>query len=591
MKILAISCEQDAGAAINIDGKIVAAVNEERLNRKKLYIGFPELSVQAVCRVANLEPKDFDYIAVSTLNHISSLDYSNLTFHQKIGERLSKIKLIQEALKTKVFTGVVKGFHYIVQSYFRGSVVQKLREIGFRQKVYFIDHHMSHACSAYYTSGWDDCLVVTLDGAGDGVCSRVFIPKANKLLEVHNVPFYGSPGYYYSYATNICGFKYGREGKLTGLSAFGNSEDTKSIFASRIKYDSKQMKFINLGHYFNSEINYLRLALNGAKKEDIAAGIQTHLEEMVTAYITDLIRKFRSGKSTKLVLAGGVFANVKLNQKISELENVEEIYIHPHMGDGGLAVGASFALLVKNRGSFTPYQLQDAYLGPDYTNKEILEALNCAEVDYTASSNPALTMAQALSEDKVVAYYNGAMEYGPRSLGHRSIFVSAKDPTINQTLNNRLQRSEFMPFAPIVLKENENDYFLNLDSKHNCTRFMTITTQVTAKALKDIPAAVHIDGTARFQSITKEQNPVVHKMLTIYHSLTGVPAVINTSFNMHEEPIVESPKQAIECFQNGHLDMLVLGNYILERTKPKSEILEKNIVKEATKEDIFALKV
>lgn len=582
MKILAISCEQDAGAVINIDGKIISAANEERFNRKKLYIGFPELSIQAVCKIANLESKDIDYIAVSTLNHIPSLDYSNLAFHQKIGERLSKIRPIQEALKTSTFTNLVKNAHMIIQSYYRGEIVKKLRKLGFRQKVYFIDHHMCHAYSAYYTSGWNDCLVVTLDGAGDGVCSRVFSPPENKLKEVHNIPFYGSPGYYYSYATNICGFKYGREGKLTGLAAFGDPEVTKSIFATRIKYNSEQMRFINYGHYFNSEINYLRLALNGSRKQDIAAGIQSYLEEMVLNYISDLIKKFKRNQPTKLALCGGVFSNVKLNQRISELGNVDELYVYPHIGDGGLAVGASFTLLIQKGVSIAPYKLENAYLGTDYSQEDILKALSLNQSSYSITNDAALTIAKALKEGKVVAYFNGQMEYGPRALGNRSIFVSAHNPTINQTLNERLQRSEFMPFAPIVLKERESDYFLDLESKHNCTRFMTIATNVTSKALKDIPAAVHIDGTARFQSLTKEQNPVIYEMLKIYYELTGVPAVINTSFNMHEEPIVESPQDAIKCFQMGHLDMLVLGNCVLERGNSLTEfksVLEKELLK------------
>ncbi len=223
----------------------------------------------------------------------------------------------------------------------------------------------------------------------------------------------------------------------------------------------------------------------------------------------------------------------------------------------------------------TPYRLDNIYLGSEYNNSEVLEALSLYQTNYYISDNSALTIAKALKEGKVVAYFNGRMEYGPRALGNRSIFVSAKDPAINQTLNEKLQRSEFMPFAPIVLKEKESNYFLDLDSKHNCTRFMTIATNVTSKALKDIPAAVHVDGTARFQSLTKEQNPVIYEMLKIYYELTGVPAVINTSFNMHEEPIVESPQDAIKCFQKGHLDMLVIGNYVLEREQEKTSEINK----------------
>ena len=572
MKILAIACEQDAGAAVNIDGKVTVACNEERFNREKLYIGFPEKSILACCKIANLEPNDFDCIAVSTLNHVSYIGFTRPIFHQKIGEELSKIKLIRCALRSKNFIALMNKILNIIQFGYRRSLAKKLRELGFNQKIYFIDHHTCHAFSTYCTSAWKDCLVITLDGAGDGYCSKVFVSENNKLKEVHSVPFYGSPGYYYAYARKICGFKRGREGKLTGLSAFGNPEVTKNIFANRIEYNSKEMVFINKGYYLNSELEYLKLILNGAKKEDIAAGIQTYLEEMVTSYILDLIKKFNNNKPTKLALAGGVFANVKLNQKISELKNVDEVYVHPHMGDGGLAVGASFALLVKKGVPVKPYELENAYLGPEYSKDDILRALKSSGVDYSTSENPAKTMAKAIYEGRVVAYYSGKMEYGPRALGHRSIFVSAKDPSINQSLNERLQRSEFMPFAPIILKEKENDYFLDTKSKQKCTRFMTVTSGVTEKAKRDIPAAIHIDGTARFQTITKEQNPVVYEMLKTHEELTGIPIVINTSFNMHEEPIVESPEDAIKCFQQGHLDMLVLENYILERKETYHQI-------------------
>ncbi len=579
MKILSISTEQDAGAAINIDGKIIAAANEERFNRKKLFIGFPELSIKEVCKIASLDINDFDYIAISTLNHIPSLDYKNLAFHQSIGEKLSTVNPIQKALKTIGFTEFVKNSYGVVQGIYRNKLIKKLRELGFKQKISFIDHHTCHGYGAYSTSGFNDCLVITLDGAGDGYCSKVFTPENYKLNTVHKIPFYGSPGYYYSYATNICGFKYGREGKLTGLAAFGNPEKTKKIFASRVNYDPKKMIFVNYGHYYNPEIEYLKKALSGISKEDIAAGIQIHTEEIVVSYIKDLVNKFNK---SKIALCGGVFANVKLNQKISEIEGVEELYVHPHMGDGGLAVGASFAVLADLNKPVKPYFLENAYLGPNYSNEEILKDLEDSNCKFIKSDNVSLIMAKAISEGKVVAYFNGAMEYGPRALGNRSLFVSAKDPHINQSLNDRLERSEFMPFAPIIMKEREDLYFKNLENKHKCTNFMTITTNVKDKAISDIPAAVHIDKTARFQSITHSQNPTVHKMLSYHEEITGVPIVINTSFNMHEEPIVENPKQAIDCFQRGHLDMLVLGNYVIENTE---------LIQEEKKETILTKKL
>ncbi|MBI1858734.1 MAG: hypothetical protein HYR97_06460 [Candidatus Melainabacteria bacterium] len=566
MKILGISCEQDAGATIVENGKMVAAVNEERFSRKKLHKGFPELSIKAVCKIANFNPKDIDLIAISTLNHVNYIGFKNPTLIQKLGEKLSTIKLIQAFLHSNVVSNLIKLIIFILQFPYRRNLIQKLRALGFNQRVYFVDHHDCHSYSAYYTSGFEDCMVITLDGAGDGFCSKVYLPGNKTLKEVHKVPFYSSPAYYYAYATNLCGFKCGREGKITGLAAFGNPEITKNIFASRINYNNKKIQFLNYGYYLNAEKEYLLKALNGSTKEEIAAGIQSLFEDLVLAYIKDLIKKYRNNKLTKLALAGGAFANVKLNQKISELKNVEEISVFPHMGDGGLATGAAYVLLSKKK-LIKPYTLNNAYLGTDYTNEDYIQALenNSKSVAYSRVTNIACTIAKALQEGKVVAYFNGRMEYGPRALGNRSIFISAKDPSINQWLNEKLCRSEFMPFAPMILKEKESEYFKNLDSKHKCTKFMTITTQVTNKALTNTPAAVHIDGTARFQSITKDQNPVIHEMLESYYKLTGIPAVINTSFNMHEEPIVESPRDAVKAFLQGGLDILVLGNYIVER--------------------------
>lgn len=565
MKILGISCEHDAGASIVIDGKIIGAINEERFSRKKLYKGFPELSIKAVCEIANLSPRDIDLIAISTLNHVDYIGFKKPTLIQKIGEKFSTIKLIQTLLHLNIISSFIKLIIFVLQCPYRRNLIKKLRTLGFSQKVSFLDHHDCHAYSAYYTSGFEDYMVITLDGAGDGFCSKAYIPKSNRLKEVHRVPFYSSPAYYYAYATNLCGFKCGREGKITGLAAYGNPEITKYIFAKRINYNNEKIQFINHGYYLNYEKEHLLKALNGSTKEAIAAGIQSIFEDLVLAYIRDLIKKYKNNKPTKLALAGGAFANVKLNQKISELQNVEEIYVFPHMGDGGLATGAAYVLLSKKQ-AIKPYALDNAYLGTQYTDKDYLQALeNCEQIIYSRATNVSFEIARAIQEGKVVAYFNGRMEYGPRALGHRSIFASANDPSINQWLNEKLCRSEFMPFAPIILKEKENEYFSNLDAKHNCIKFMTTTTIVTSKALKDIPAAIHIDGTARFQSITKDQNPVVYDMLQNYYKLTGIPAVINTSFNMHEEPIVESPTDAIECLLKGHLDMLVLGNYIVER--------------------------
>jgi carbamoyltransferase len=255
-----------------------------------------------------------------------------------------------------------------------------------------------------------------------------------------------------------------------------------------------------------------------------------------------------------------VNANVKLNQRIHECLGVKNVFVYPNMGDGGCGTGAAFVACAE--AGIRPEKVETVYLGPDYADYEIEDCLKEAHVTYRRMLEPEVEIAHELSKNRIVARFNGRMEYGPRALGNRSVLYQAKEPEVNLWLNQQLGRTEFMPFAPAVLVESCDELFLNISGAERTAEFMTITFDCTEKMCMESPAAVHIDKTARPQLVTQQSNPSFHKLLTEYKKITGLSVLINTSFNMHEEPIVCSPKDAVRAFLDGRIDLLAIGNYL-----------------------------
>jgi len=262
-----------------------------------------------------------------------------------------------------------------------------------------------------------------------------------------------------------------------------------------------------------------------------------------------------------LVLSGGVVANVKLNQRLRELPGVDGIFVHPNMGDGGCGTGA--ALLEFQGEPALRERLGHVFFGPAFSEREIREALDRAQLPFTHYPAIEPKVAMLIAAGKVVARFDGRMEYGPRALGNRSILYHAKEPAVNQWLNQRLGRTEFMPFAPATLASKRHDCYVDVAGCEYAAEFMTLTFDCTDSMKRDSPAAVHVDGTARPQLVTEHSNPGFHRILTEYYKLTGIPTVINTSFNMHEEPIVCSPDDAIRAFLQGNLDYLAIGPFLV----------------------------
>ena len=268
-------------------------------------------------------------------------------------------------------------------------------------------------------------------------------------------------------------------------------------------------------------------------------------------------------KKINLALAGGVFANVKLNQKIKDLKNIKDIFVFPNMGDGGLAVGCA-QLCYYNKTKKIPKKINNVYFGYSFSDKETINTIKKNKLNFYKSKFIEKEIAEFLVKDKVVAHFNSSMEFGPRALGNRSILCSAKDPAINKTLNKKLGRTEFMPFAPIILDKFAKDY-LNINNELGNYKYMTITCYCKPLMISKAPASVHVDKTARPQIVSQKENRRLYKILSEYYKLSGVPVLINTSFNMHEEPIVFTPEDAIRAFLDGNLDYLIINNFVIQK--------------------------
>lgn len=570
MRILGITDHLTSGAALIEDGTVRAAVNEERLARKKMVMGFPRLSIAACLRIAGVEPRDIDLVAVaSKWGHLmpSLVDFDSGVLGVREGwvkaaffAAGSRLAALRDALP--FLESAYYGLRRPVYAQRRRGVRSILREeLGIAAPVEFVWHHEAHAAGAYYASGFGDALVATLDGSGDGHSSHIYEARGGRMRLLHTVPSFDGIGNYYGYITHLCGFKMGKhEGKVTGLAAFG--EDChRGLLERFIRYENGSMR--NAGKLFRrGALRKLASALpRNARREDLAASIQSLSEDICTRYIAHWMA--RTGLR-QLALAGGVAANVKINQRIHELPGVERIFIYPAMSDEGLAAGA--ALVASAQRGAGPARgrrcFDHVYLGPEYSEREMRSALESAGVAFTRPLDIEEHIARRLAEGYVVARVAGRMEYGPRALGNRSILYRPDDRSVNDWLNQRLARTEFMPFAPSTLAEHADRCFVGLDGAQDAARFMTITFDCTREMRERAPGVVHVDGTARPQLVSAADNPQYHRIIQELMRLTGLPTVVNTSFNIHEEPIVCTPRDAVRAFLQGHLDLLALGPFL-----------------------------
>lgn len=563
--ILGLSYSYDSGAALLVNGRIVAAVNEERMNREKCYAGFPAGAIAECLRIAGLQPSDVNRVAVGGLMNFpyeSGLSTTASARYQ-LSNLLSRLGLLRLLIGTLPFAYALRAlfgnrFNPVFNRH--AELTSRLAGMGVTAPVSYFDHHLCHNAGAYYGSGFDRCYAVSIDAFGDCFSSRVYECESGAMRLRKTVPAYHSPAHHYAYVTALLGFTPTRhEGKVTGLAAFGNPTETARILGERITYSPTRRSPLVRGLYQRPEVEYLRGALAGHSREDIAAGVQQVLEDVATRYLRDNVPNIAG---TAVVLSGGVAANVRLNQKIRDL-GFRDVFVFPHMGDGGLAVGACYAANAGAAGASKNQPLADVYLGSEYSDAEIEAALGASGFEWRRSDHVEREVAEHVAAGRIVARFNGRMEYGPRALCNRSILYKADDPEVNTWLNHRLKRTEFMPFAPVLLREDAPRFLKDYAPDRSiAARYMTITYDVTDLCKAQAPAIVHVDGTARPQIVDEAVNASMFGILTEYKRIRGFSVMVNTSFNMHEEPIIRTPAEAVESVKQASLDVLAIGSYV-----------------------------
>jgi carbamoyltransferase len=576
MRILGITDGQTSGATIVEDGRILAAINEERIARIKLARGFPWESIREVMRMTGTEPGDIGHVAVAQVNmelhedvlpwpgwfeargedgDVSTAFFKMASRFGGIAPRIPGLKKAYYSLRSPVYAQRRKRIAEILRDEY--SIAAKPR---------FISHHYAHATSAYYTSQYEDALVVTMDGGGDGHSSHVYSVEKGHFRKLNTADSYDSLGNYYAYVTALCGYKAKRhEGKITGLAATGKPL-FRSLLAGMIACRDGHLH--NDGRVlFNKALDRIRSQLpDGWTHADLAASVQQVAEDVATAYVAYWAAK--TGHRN-VALAGGLFANVRINEEIQRLPGVDNVFVHPAMSDEGLAVGAALAqqgaIWRQSGGEYQPRDLPDVYLGNGYTEREIAAALDDSGLEFQAFPGAVEgEIARRLAQGDVVARFAGRMEYGPRALGNRSILYQPGDPSVNDWLNDMLKRTEFMPFAPASRWESARDLYEIDGGSLDTARFMTITYHCRPVMRDKCGGVVHVDNTARPQLVREQDNPSYYRIIREFEALTNLPAIINTSFNIHEEPIVRSPQDALRAFLDSSLDWLALGDFLVK---------------------------
>ncbi len=558
MNILGVAFLADASAAILRDGRLICAVSEERLNRIKLWNGVPHASIQKALELAGLRLEDIDLIATHGLAQPAP-DPEPFAEKERAILNAGLPPAQQEAQLAHLRSRLAH--EQMVLGTRTPGYLAEIRALG--RPVRVVGHHEAHVASAYYGSGWSDCLVLTADGWGEDGSSTLWHGSKGRLTLLARSYTFDSLGYFYGSITKALGFvPHRHEGKVLGLAAYCQRPTSYRTIRSMIDYDPQAKRFIGRmerGLYVpRFENPALKEFVRRFPREDVAAAAQHSLEEVVCGCVSML-----DGLSPRLALAGGIFANVKLNQRILELENVDEIFVFPNMGDGGLSVGAAWLVYAREAGQ-PPEPLRTLYLGPEPSEEEIASVLAQSGLSYQHVPNIEERIAELLAHGHVVARCSGRMEFGPRALGNRSILYQATDPSVNDWLNGRLHRSEFMPFAPATLAEHAPACYIGFDGARKAASYMTITFSCTPTMRREAPAAVHVDGTARPQVIFAQEAPEFHRILTAYSQRTGLSSVINTSFNMHEEPIACTTHDALRAFRAARLPYLALDHFLVE---------------------------
>jgi carbamoyltransferase len=449
------------------------------------------------------------------------------------------------------------------------------REIGYRGETFFIPHHLSHAASAFLVSPFEEAVILTADGVGEWATMSYGIGRGSEIKIAKEIRYPDSLGLLYTAVTTYLGFEaLEGEGKVMGLAGYG-----KPVFLDQFKkivtlYPDGSFRLDQRFFGFNEGSRMYRkkfIALFGKERKngeavqqrhcDIAASIQKFLEDALINALRKIHKEFGIAR---LCLGGGVFLNCVANGRILEETPFSEVFIQPAAGDSGGALGAASYIYNTFLGNARNYTMADAYLGPEFSDSHIERILLQQNLEFKELAGDSLMryVAEKIFQNRIVGWFQGKMEFGPRALGNRSILANPCNPGMKDMLNAKVKNREpFRPYAPAVLEERVSDYF----EAKQFSPFMLLAAKVREDKKEMIPAVTHIDGTARVQIVNKTTNPKFWSLLRAFEGISGVPMVINTSFNLRGEPIVCSPAHALDDFLRSEMDVLVMGNFVLEK--------------------------
>ena len=571
----------DSSACLIKDGRLIAAVEEERFKRIKHWAGFPAEAIKYCLDEAKVTIEGVDHIAVNRNPTANLFKKALFAFAKRPSVNLVKDRL-KNAAKVKDIKTVI-------------SEALGIKREVIKARVHHVEHHVAHLASSFFVSPFDKAAVVSVDGFGDFVGAMWGSGRGNRLEVGDRIFFPHSLGLFYLALTQYLGFpKYGDEYKVMGLAAFGELSQLENMrkivklnssgqFELGLQYFIHHSEGVtmtwdggepNMGDVYSKEMEHLLGPSRNNKEpiekrhEDIAASLQAMYEE---AFFNFLNYVYEQTRIPNLCLAGGCAMNSVANGKIFDRTPFGEVYIQPAAGDAGGALGAAFYIWHQKLNQPRQFVMQKAYCGPEFSQAELdeaigdrrgeLERLNCEIEAIKTEDELCKRTAKEIAEGKVVGWFQGRMEWGPRALGNRSIVVDPRRAEMKDVLNARIKRREaFRPFAPSILIEEVGEYF----EKDYPDPFMIKVYPVKPEKRAVIPAVTHVDGSGRLQTVRKEDNPLYWKLIKEFENLTGVPVVLNTSFN-ENEPIVCKPDEAIECFLRTKMDMLVIGNYLVRR--------------------------
>jgi len=576
MLTLGIHDGHTATACLFEDGEVIACISEERLNRIKEWNGFPEQAIKKCLEITGKTCDEIDAVGISSLMPlIGTEDYYKPQKYKRFFSYLAKI-LPENILQS---SANIKLIHKISQTLFRSrrqQIISKLSKIGFTTKnIFFFEHHLLHAATAYYTSWYpnDKTLVLTLDGSGDAICATVNIGTNGNIQRVAEVFNYNSICDFYTRVTQFLGMKpMSHEYKVMGMAPYASEKGRNEVLRILTKYfkisEQNPLLFVNTSGCWKWQFTKeFKKTLMGKRFDLIAGAVQDLFEEIVLNWVRNAIKVTGIGD---IALAGGGFMNVKVNYLISKLPEVTSLFIFPSCGDESSPIGAGILSALKM--GFSPENIKPlgmVYWGPSYNDKEIENAINDklteTGVKINRHENINSKIAQKIAEGKIVGRFTGRMEWGARALGNRTILADPRSQKIIHRINKAIKMRDFwMPFAPAILKEYKNKYLLLRDD-FKCP-FMTIAPDTKPDTWEDIPAGLHpFDKSSRAQIIDPENHPSFYDLVSLFEKITGVGGVLNTSFNLHGDPIVCSPEDAIDTFFKSELDILQLEDYLIEK--------------------------